>query len=123
MIPPSTGWDALPAVTDQSREADLARIKHYRNTIYGHAEKASVDDITFNDCWRHIRDTLMRLGGVTYAVAVDTLKDECMDPQVQAHYKELLSQWKKDEDNVKEHLHEIMKKLDVLTTSQEKTGK
>ena len=123
LISPATGWDALPAVTDLSREADIARIKHYRNTIYGHAKEASVDDITFDDCWRDIRDTLVRLGGVTYAVAVDTLKDECMDPQVQDHYKELLSQWKKDEDNVKEQLHEIMKKLDVLTTSKEKASK
>ena len=120
LISPSTGWDALPAATDLSREADLVRIKNYRNTIYGHAEKASVDDITFDDCWRDIRDTVVRLGGVTYAVAVDTLKDECMDPQVQDHYKELLSQWKKDEDNFKELLHEIMKKLDA---PKEITGK
>ena len=123
LIPPPTGWDALLASTDLSREADLVRIKHYRNTICGHAEKASVDYTTFILCWRDIRNTLVRLGGVTYAAAVDTLKDDCMDPQVQDHYKELLSQWGKDENNVKEHLHEIMKKLDVLTTSKEKTGK
>ena len=123
LIPPPTGWDALPAATDLSREADLARIKNYRNIICGHAEKASVDCTTFNDCWRDIRDTLVRLGGVTYAVAVDTLKDECMDPQAQDHYKELLSQWKKDEDNVKEQLNAILKKLDVMTTTKEVTGK
>ena len=32
---PATGWDKLPAVTDVSREADISRVKYYRNTVYG----------------------------------------------------------------------------------------
>ena len=68
MAPPLTGWDALPATTDVSREADIARVKYFRNTVYGHAEHASVDDATFNKHWKEIRDTLVRLGGVTYEV-------------------------------------------------------
>ena len=123
LTPPPYGWDTLPDATDLSCEADIARIKHFRNTVYGHAEKASVDDATFNVYWCNIRDTLVRLGGVTYAAAVDSLRDECMDPQVQDHYRELLSQWKKDEDNIKEQLNEIMKKLDALAASKEITGK
>ena len=68
LAPPLTGWDALPVTTDVSREADIARIKYFRNTVYGHAEQASVDDATFNKHWKEIRDTLVRLGGVTYEV-------------------------------------------------------
>ena len=121
LTPPLTGWDALPAVTDLSREADIARVKYYRNTVYGHAENASVDDIKFNNYWRDIRDTLVRLGGVRYEAAIDDLRNECMDPEVEDHYKKLLSQWKKDEDNVKEELGEIKKMLNVLTASKEVT--
>ena len=98
---PLTGWDALPAVTDLSREADIARVKYFRNTVYGHAENASVDDVKFNEYWRDIRDTLVRLGGVTYVAAIDDLRKECMDPEVEDHYMELLDEWKKDEDNIK----------------------
>lgn len=123
LVPPPSGWDIFPAATDMSPEADIARIKHFRNTVYGHAEKASVDDPTFHVYWQDIRDTLVRLGGVTYADAVDSLKSECMDPQVQDHYRELLSQWKKDEDNLKDQLSEIMKKLDALAAVKEITGK
>ena len=119
LTPPLTGWDALPAVTDLSREADIARVKYYRNTVYGHAENASVDAIKFNDYWRDIRNTLVRMGGVRYEAAIDDLRNECMDPEVEDHYMELLSQWKKDEDNIKEQLEEIMKKLDVLATPKE----
>ena len=121
LTPPLTGWDDLPAVTDLSREADITRVKYFRNTVYGHAENASVDDIKFNDYWRDIRDTLVRLGGVRYEAAIDDLRHECMDPEVEDHYMELLSQWKKDEDNIKEELGEIKKILNVLTASKEVT--
>ena len=116
---PLTGWDAMPAVTDLSREADIARVKYFRNTVYGHAENASVDDVKFNDYWCDIRDTLVRLGGVSYKAAIDDLRNECMDPEVEDHYMELLSEWKKDEDNIKDQLDEIMKKLDALAPVKE----
>ena len=45
-----------------SSEADIARVKYFRNTVYGHAEKASVDDATFNVYWQDIKDALVRLG-------------------------------------------------------------
>ena len=121
---PATGWDRLPAVTDISREADIARVKYFRNTVYAHAEHASVDDATFNTYWQDIRDTLVRLGGIKYKAAIDNLETECMDPDIEDHYKELLNQWKRDEDNMKDQLDEIgseiksvIRKLDDLTTS------
>ena len=121
---PITGWDTLPAVTDMTREADIARIKYFRNNVYAHAEQASVDDATFNAYWQDIRDTLLRLGGVRYRAAIDNLETECMDPEMEDHYKQLLSEWKKDEENIKEELKEmgtkitnVMKKLDDLTAA------
>ena len=68
LVPPVTGWDMLPASTDISREADIARIKLLRNTVYAHAESASVDAATFNKLWKEIRDTLERLGGLKFKV-------------------------------------------------------
>ena len=134
---PATGWDSLPAVTDVTLEADIARIKYFRNTVYAHIEHASVDDATFNTYWCQIRDALVRLGGVAYRAAVDNLEIECMDPYVEEHYKELLQQWKNDEDNIKDELKEmktlidsniknLTKKIDNLVTStvisKEETG-
>ena len=114
---PAAGWDTLSAATDVSREADIARVKYYRNSVYGHAECASVDDAMFNIYWGDIRDTLVRLGGEKYRADIDNLKTECMDPGVEKHCKELLSQWKKDEENVKDKLDELIKKMDDLKTS------
>ena len=134
---PKTGWDALPAVTDMSREADISRVKYFRNTVYAHAEKASVDGTTFNAYWQDIRDTLVRLGGVRYRAAIGILETECLDPEIENHYKQLLSEWKKDDDNIKDELKEIgaeikdvgtmmtdvMKKLDDLTAAIVTNGK
>ena len=121
---PSTGWDALPAVTDLSLEADTARVKYFRNTVFAHAKHGSVDDPAFNRYWSSIRDTLVRLGGVTYRASIDNLETDCMDPDVEDHYKELLRQWKNDEDNIKDELKEIgtdikslTKKLDLVASA------
>ena len=112
---PASGWDALPPSTDIGLEADIARVKYFRNTVYAHAERASVDDKTFNKYWSEIRDTLVRLGGVAYKTAADNLETECMDPAVEEHYKELLHQWKNDEDNIKDELKEIGTDIKSLT--------
>ena len=44
---------------------------------------------------------------VYFKVAIDNLEFCCMDPDMEHHYKELLHQWKNDEDNIKDELKEI----------------
>ena len=107
LVPPPTGWDSLPAATDLTPEADIVRIKFYRNTVYGHASEASVDDTTFSQYWQDIQDALVRLGGTCYQGAIDNLKTECMDPKMDDHYQEILKQWVKDEISIREKLDEI----------------
>jgi len=129
LVRPPTGWDSLPAATDLSLEADVVRIKNYRNTVYGHASEASVDDATFSLYWKDIQDALVRLGGTCYQDAIDDLKTECMDPEFEEHYQELLKQWVKDEISIKEKLDQIekvAKKLDdwreSMVNSKRKTS-
>ena len=101
--PASTrSWDSLPPVSDASVEANIVRVKYYRNSVYGHASQASVDDSTFNTLWQDIRAALVALG--VDAAAITKLKTETMDPDTETHYRELLKEWKKDEDNIKEQL-------------------
>ncbi|KAL9970926.1 hypothetical protein ACROYT_G023386 [Oculina patagonica] len=117
LVPPVTGWDNLPSGADVTPEADIARVKFYRNTVYGHASQASVDDAAFGIYWTEIREALVRLGGADYGVAIDDLKDECMDPDIEEHYQELLKQWKTDEENIQDKLDNMDKKLDDLKLS------
>ena len=107
--PASTGsWDELPLPGDNSREANIARIKYYRNQVYAHASQASVDDATFNMLWQDISNALLGLGsGATYSSAISCLKTECMDPVVEEHYQKLLKEWKIDDENTKEKLENL----------------
>ena len=107
LVRPATGWDTLPPATDTTLEADIVRIKCYRNTVYGHASQASVDDPTFNQCWKDIQDALVRLGGAGYQSTIDDLKKECIDPDFEENYKELLKQWVMDEVSIKESLDKL----------------
>lgn len=107
LTPPVTGWDQQPNETDKSLEADIVRIKYFRNIVYAHAQQASVNDATFFHHWENIREVLVRLGGPQYEDAIDNLKTECMEHDIEEHYKELLRQWKKDEFVIKEQLHEM----------------
>ena len=105
LVPPATGWDSLPPSADTSAEANIARVKYYRNHVYGNACQASVDDTTFNIYWQDISNALVGLGAD--AAAINTLKTESMDPVIEKHYQELLKEWKKDDDNSKDRLDEI----------------
>ena len=117
LTPPAAGWDKLPAPTDVSCEDDLARIKCYKNKVYGHAAQASVDDVNFSNYWLEIRDTLVRLGGADYEAAIDVLKYDCMDPVLEEQYIEMLKQWKVDEDCLKDKLNIVEAKVDNVQAS------
>ena len=100
--PVSTGsWDELPPDSDESTEANIVRIKWYRNDVYGHATKASLDDATFHALWQKISSAVLALGS-GYGAVISRLKTECMDPAAEAEYQKLLSDWKKDDVILKE---------------------
>ncbi|XP_068685254.1 uncharacterized protein [Montipora foliosa] len=111
--PASTGsWDILPPASDNSIEANIARIKYYRNNVYGHATQASIDEPTFHLLWLEISNALLALvSSASYTSAISQLKTECMDPDVEEHYRELLKEWKKDDDSTKEKLEQLEEML------------
>ena len=63
LTPPATGWDSLPNSTDHSLEADLVRIKFYRNKIYGHNHSMEISNADFENLWMEISDALLRTAG------------------------------------------------------------
>ena len=112
--PPANGWDRLPLATNISIADDIARVKYYRNTVYGHASQASVDDSSFSAYWQEVREALVRLGGAHFRAEIDNLEHDCMDPDIEEHYRELMKQWKKDDDSIKDKLEEIEDKKNIV---------
>ena len=97
--PSSTGsWDKYPPLTDVSPQAALARIKYYRNQVYGHIKSTDVSDTDFNVYWNDISDALIRLGA--NAVNIAKLKTGLFEEEF---YIAALTEWYE-----KEHRNEII---------------
>ena len=111
---PAKGWDSLPPASDTSVEANIARVKYFRNLVYGHASQASVDDPTFNTWWQDIRAALVVLG--VDAAAITKLKTETMDPDTEKHFRELLKEWKNDEENIKDQLDRMEGIISIISS-------
>jgi len=100
LTPPATGWENPPPATDTSTEADIIRVIVFRDQIYGHASKGYVDEHTFSEYWYDIQHALIRLGGERYGPEIDKLKIDCMDPDIEVHYRELLKRWIEDDGKI-----------------------
>ena len=109
---PASGWNNLPPGSDTSPEADITRIKFFRDRVFSHAANVSVDDPTFSLYWNIIKDTFVRIGGTCYGEVIDDLIVQSMDANLEEHYRELLREWLKDDDCITDKLHEdkIVKK-------------
>ncbi|EDO31451.1 predicted protein [Nematostella vectensis] len=87
--PPPKGWDILPSIADNSLEADLVRIKFYRNELYGHVNAAAFKDVEFEDYWKKISLPLIALG-----ISADEIDDLKTRPSGATDYVALLEEWK-----------------------------
>ena len=74
LTPPATGWDILPNSTDHSLEADLARIKFYRNKIYGHNHSMEITNADFKKLWMEISEALLRIASIISSAKRDEWK-------------------------------------------------
>ncbi len=121
LTPPVTGWDALPACTDHSLAADLARIKYYRNSVYGHvSQNMEVTDEEFPLLWQEISEALVRVAG-----QISRTKEMEWRGAIEHFLKDPLTA--EDERNVQELLRwygndmEVKKSMDELkSTTQER---
>jgi len=107
LSPPPAGWDVPPRSVDITCECDIARVKYFVNAVSNPALETSVSDVVFNNYWRQIRDLLVRLGGTGYEDVIDEMKNQEMDPLDEEHFIELLKQWRKIEDDIKDRLTEV----------------
>ena len=102
--PPATGWNVMPPVSDTSISANIARIKIFRNEVYGHRPSAQLDDTAFETLWQEISNPLVKLG--IPQQDIDDLKEVPLSPEEES-YVERLKQWKELEDEVLSKLNDL----------------
>ena len=102
LSPPPSGWHTKPLPANLSLEANLARIKCFRNELHGHVTTTGVDTALFAALWNEICAVLIDLG---YDQAeIDRLKaercgeEECLN---------VLFEWADSEEDIKSQMREV----------------
>ena len=116
LCPPLTGWHTKPSPGDNSLEANLARVKLFRNELYGHVTSSGVDATSFSTFWHEISTALIFLG--LDQAEVDRLKAEQGGEE---DYLDALIEWAGSEEDIKAQLKDIHQRQLKLSETQCKT--
>ena len=112
LSPPLSGWHTKPPLSDTSFEANLVRIKFFRNELYGHVSSTGADTPTFKALWQEISAVLLALG--LDQAEIDRLQAErCGEDD----YLYLLFQWTDSELDVNTQLKAV--RLSLTETQQD----
>ena len=109
LAPPPTGWHTKPPPSDNSHEANLARVKYFRNQLYGHVTSTGVDTHSFSVLWQEISAVLVALG--LQQSEIDRLKAERGGEE---GYLDALRDWADCEIDIKTQLKENTFKLEEV---------
>ena len=111
LSPPPSGWHTKPLPSDTSFEANLARIKCFRNELYGHVTTTGIDTPTFSVLWLELNAVLVALG--LPQAEIDRLNAEHCGEE---DFLDVLFEWAESEEDIKSQLKDIRQ-------YQAKTGK
>ncbi|EDO31351.1 predicted protein [Nematostella vectensis] len=119
LAPPAstTSWDKLPPAYDQTKVAQVVRLRHYRNDLYAHIKTTEVETADFNHYWADISAALLSLGGIS-KVEVDDLY---VAPLGEMDYGKLLKEWWKQDIDLAEKIEGA--KEEIISTSEKNTEK
>ena len=108
LIEPVTGWNKMPAETDGSLEANIVRIKCFRNDLC-HSISTDICDTEFEDKWNNISQALAALG--LDQREIDCLKTDPIDHDTKQRVDEEVGKWKLDFEPRVQNLEEDVQQL------------
>ena len=89
---PRTGWHKMPADDDQSLEANIARIKCFRNELC-HSKSTSIPNEEFEDKWSTIASSLEAIEIGVYRKKIQALKNDSIDHKTHKRVEEEVEKW------------------------------
>ena len=89
---PRTGWHKIPADDDQSMEANIARIKCFRNELF-HSKSTSIPNNEFEDKWNIIVSSLEAIKIGVYRKKIQALKNDSIDHKTHKRVEEEVEKW------------------------------
>ncbi len=110
LIEPATGWHTMPADTDNSLEANIVRIKCFRNEMC-HSISTEIPKDEFDEKWNKIAHSLVALG--LDQQEIDHLKTKTIDHDTEQRVDEEVQKWKLDFEPRVQTLEEEVQRLKV----------
>ncbi|XP_068678904.1 nephrocystin-3-like isoform X1 [Montipora foliosa] len=93
--PPSgTGWHTLPAPSDASIEANIARIKYFRNEL-SHSPSTAITESEFEDKWDKISSALEEIMVYIQRTKIQRLKNDPIDHDTYRIVEEHIKKWRR----------------------------
>ena len=111
LTPPTTGWNVMPANTDRSNEANIVRLKLFRNEVHAHVTTTQVNDATFESLWKEISQVLIELN--IPRKDVDDLKTSPLGTNEEMYLK-IIKDWKSQEEDSLSKLEDVKSSVDEI---------
>ena len=96
----------MPIDSDKSSEADILRLKIYRNTIIAHADACCISSKEFDQIWKNICNIFERLGGALFKIEAENMLSEPLTQDEETYLRQLI-EWQSHDNDVKEICHEM----------------
>ena len=94
---PVTGWHSMPANDDDSLEANITRIKWFRNEL-AHSLCAPISNIKFEEEWNKIASSLEALEASIQRKKIEALKNDPIDHGTRRLLEEQAEIWRKEQE-------------------------
>ena len=91
---PLTGWHKMPAEDDESLEANITRIKCFRNELC-HSVSTGIATDEFEDKWNKIASSLEAIEIRAFQKKIEGLKDDPIDHGTRQSVEDQVEKWRK----------------------------
>ena len=92
--PPVTGWHKLPAKNDASIQANIARIKFFRNEL-SHSHSTAITESEFENKWHQISSALEEILVYIQRKKIQRLKNDLIDHDTYCTVEEHIKKWRR----------------------------
>ena len=110
----------MPLGTDRSTQANIVRLKSFRNEVYAHVTSTQVDDATFKSLWQEISQVLVELN--IPQNDIDDLETSPLGPEevkIRKEYVLILKEWKSKDEECAKRLEALECSVKRLRTDTE----
>ena len=94
---PLTGWHKMPAEGEESLEANITRIKCFRNELC-HSVSTGIPNSEFEDKWNKISTALEAIEIHVYREKIQGLKNDSIDHRTRQEVEIQVEQWRKQQE-------------------------